>query len=773
MLSGDEEDGDQVQSDEGANHDEDQSLSLASSSSFSSSSSSVPSDPGNHTSEEADEDDDEEDPDDAEDFDENDENEDEGESDAEQDVEEETQSSLRSDMADEDQTSEIPNSQSYSAVNLSGPSSSLDINQSAHFNEENGGYTASIHDRRSPKPSMTLDNSATLDLNYSLSPRSYQFQISERHRLVTTPRLFVKPPLIDPLVFIPHGSPVHALALPPCGSHLFSGGQDGFIRRIAIYESVTGSSVENLTMRQGGHIPLIEKEGDKTTIFLTGYWENEDDYNISQSSIKPGLDNSSVKAPQKWGPKSVGNAVKVSPVYSLAIHSEELWGLSGTESGNINLFTIRHDEGQIRHVFRASKHPSGPLSPSSDIKGHKPGSVISCIDLNHAQNFAFTGGWDGMVLGWDLNTGQVVNKFVAHASQISTISLRHHNALPIYDSKFEENLLNPAPQADDPVHLSEQPCKLDSVEMTHGSPEKAPISPSALSSPDEPLAAEYHEDDSEDGSLFGGGDESGSDPVSPEPLIPASTADPKRNMIGGELSFPSRPIDWRGQGAHKATEGMIKLELPTPINKLPKKPILPPTRLPQVPSVLDPSLPFLNDDILMTSAIDGQVYLWDRRIQATQTKGLVRKLDVPKSTSPWTASAAWSIDGRSIYVGRRNHSVDIYDLRYVRYSQHHSSVQRTIKLPFSSGPVSCVKAWPDGQQVLCGSFDNVRLWNLKSELEGVKVPFKIIPGHSSGVISHMSITPSLRYLVTASGDRGWESQSNEFVIIHEIRALYN
>lgn len=212
------------------------------------------------------------------------------------------------------------------------------------------------------------------------------------------------------------------------------------------------------------------------------------------------------------------------------------------------------------------------------------------------------------------------------------------------------------------------------------------------------------------------------------------------------LDRPGLSLPGTGNRPDQNPEGLGQLQLliaatqqhnsnPPPAT-LPPNPVLPPTHLTQVTSVLDSSLPFLNEDILMTSGIDGQVYLWDRRIQPSEGKGLVRKLDLPKGTSPWTASATWSVDGRSVYVGRRNHSVDIYDLRFIRTGKL-NSVQRSIRLPSSSGPVSCVRSWPDGKSVLCASFDNIRLWNLQAEADGVKVPFKIIPGNSSGVVSQM------------------------------------
>ncbi|KAG0149976.1 hypothetical protein CROQUDRAFT_668868 [Cronartium quercuum f. sp. fusiforme G11] len=642
------------------------------------------------------------------------------------------------------------------------------------------------HVRSSPQ-AVHQSSSASHSLESSLAhppPTSYNARVACRRQIVTAPRKFLKPPLIDPLVSIPHGCPVHALALPPCGSHLFSGGQDGFIRRIAIYESVTGSTAENLTMRQGGHVSLIEKEGDKTTIFLTGYWENEDDERAVQPVHKRS-DPSNSKHATRWGPKSVGNASKVSPVYSLAVHSEELWGLSGTESGKINLFTIRHDEGQIRHVFKATDLPHGPLSVSSEISGHKIGSVVSALELNHEQNIVFSGGWDGNVLGWDLNTGQVVNRFIAHASQISTVALRPDFSSSIYDSKsMDEDFAGRAsPKLEEPYHPSEQASEPEAVEQpAQSSPSKpSPEAPEELpaSSPEKPMMLDDDDDSTDpDGSLFGGsGSEAGgstgyafqaSTPApGPEPIVSHSRT-PTAEYDG--LSLPrTRTVTETSDfsnGLTLPTAAPKPSTLPTPGPALPlPAPKLPPTKLAQVPSVLDPSLPLLNNDVLLTSGIDGQVYLWDRRIEPVNGRGLVRKLDLPKHTSPWTASATWSLDGRSVFVGRRQNAVDVYDLRF------DTTVQRTIRLPPSSGPVTCVKMWPDGNGLVCASFDNVRLWNLKAEADGAKIPFRIIPGNSSGVVSSMSVTPSGRFLVTASGDRGWENTSNECVVIHEVKAM--
>jgi transcriptional activator SPT8 len=41
----------------------------------------------------------------------------------------------------------------------------------------------------------------------------------------------------------------------------------------------------------------------------------------------------------------------ISPIHSLAVHSQGVWILAGLESGMILLYTVRHDEGLLVHEF--------------------------------------------------------------------------------------------------------------------------------------------------------------------------------------------------------------------------------------------------------------------------------------------------------------------------------------------------------------------------------------------------------------------------------------
>ncbi|KAI8390957.1 WD40-repeat-containing domain protein, partial [Radiomyces spectabilis] len=156
----------------------------------------------------------------------------------------------------------------------------------------------------------------------------------------------------------------------------------------------------------------------------------------------------------------------------------------------------------------------------------------------------------------------------------------------------------------------------------------------------------------------------------------------------------------------------------------------------------DPSL--MNDrknpNMLLTTSIDGQCFLWDRR----EPDKNARRLGLPEKTPPWCLSACWSTDGTKIYAGRRNGTVDEWDYA----SQKHI---RSFRMPANSGPVSYVTSMPNGNHIICASNDNIRLWNTTIESSFVTypdsdrsskpssstIPFTILPGHHGGCVSHI------------------------------------
>lgn len=177
--------------------------------------------------------------------------------------------------------------------------------------------------RDSPRDVGRMDE----DVPSTSTVSNYTTQLASRASLTASfrpseaPRTFS----LESVLTLPHATSVYALSLPAFGHHLFTGGSDGFIRRYNLHDSLNGiDSPRNLIMKQAGLSSGV----------LVGYWEN------SEAAI----DTEEAPGP-KFGPRSVSNSTTGgkaggSPVHSLAVQSQELWGLSGTQvrpSANVSL----------------------------------------------------------------------------------------------------------------------------------------------------------------------------------------------------------------------------------------------------------------------------------------------------------------------------------------------------------------------------------------------------------------------------------------------------
>lgn len=186
--------------------------------------------------------------------------------------------------------------------------------------------------------------------------------------------------------------------------------------------------------------------------------------------------------------------------------------------------------------------------------------------------------------------------------------------------------------------------------------------------------------------------------------------------------------------------------------------------------------------------------------------------------------ACWSADGAHIFAGRRNGTIDVWDMRKYGPGSGHGQPKpfKTLRNPSSSGSVVCVTAFPDRQHLVwyvyllrllrceiywsntaltmmhSASQDNLRLWNVGMEepdsnmakgRQSQSAPFKIIAGHH-GLISQIRkfyfisvwidwcsiltyfpipvVDPSSKFMITASGNRGWWGDSTRAVIVHSI-----
>lgn len=177
---------------------------------------------------------------------------------------------------------------------------------------------------------------------------------------------------------------------------------------------------------------------------------------------------------------------------------------------------------------------------------------------------------------------------------------------------------------------------------------------------------------------------------------------------------------------------------------------------------MNPSLPELSSDVLLCASLDGQVSLYDRRAE----DAAMRRFGTEKGTPPWAMQACWSPDGQAVYVGRRNASVNVYDLR-----AGCKQPRRSVHFPPSSGPVTAVQAHPDNRHLLCGSSDNMRLvdleWSLQPSEDRRHVHYRVVPGYSSGSVSSIgailcapllqaieSLLKDFAFLLTSYGSQG-------------------
>jgi transcriptional activator SPT8 len=96
-----------------------------------------------------------------------------------------------------------------------------------------------------------------------------------------------------------------------------------------------------------------------------------------------------------------------------------------------------------------------------------------------------------------------------------------------------------------------------------------------------------------------------------------------------------------------------------------------------------------SDSTFLAASFDGTLLVWDRR----QPNPVSR---IPTRTGgPWCMGACWSPDGNYIYAGRRNGTVEEFSLH-----KGLKSAERTFKFPQGSGPVSAVRAMPNGRHLI-------------------------------------------------------------------------
>lgn len=111
-------------------------------------------------------------------------------------------------------------------------------------------------------------------------------------------------------------------------SHLLTGSDDGYIRDYDIFAAVNGKVT--LTAPQRHHCNVVE--GNMKSGQIRSWWENPDLVNSQNGYLQ-------------------GGETTVSPVYSMAMHSDALWALGGTSVSA--LYPRYHSESLYSAVHSA------------------------------------------------------------------------------------------------------------------------------------------------------------------------------------------------------------------------------------------------------------------------------------------------------------------------------------------------------------------------------------------------------------------------------------
>lgn len=377
----------------------------------------------------------------------------------------------------------------------------------------------------------------------------------------------------------------------------------------------------------------------------------------------------------------------LSSVYSMAVQRDGLWLLSGLENGGINLQSVRHDEGKQIACLR--QHTS----------------AISVLNLAEDERSILSGSWDKSVIDWDLNVGSMKRKFEGNGGQISALETRPTSALPVPEISGEA-----MPSSDTFSSNGADKPRSNGV-LTNGTNHQTKAEPddqnTFADAPGSPADSLFGGNDS----LFGDDDAEGTAPSAGnfvddddnefsraiangisdqgnadaeadiDMTDSAPNADPVMNGgIDGPLPSVSDSINLPVDGleASSSTVSGLPHAEEVPLGS---------TAIIALPNSNESKA--TSDSTFLAASFDGSLRIWDKR-----RPGPIAKIP-PRNVPPWCMNACWSPDGNFIYAGRRNGTVEEFSLH-----KGLRGVERSFKLPNGSGPVSAVRAMPNGRHLI-------------------------------------------------------------------------
>ena len=397
--------------------------------------------------------------------------------------------------------------------------------------------------------------------------------------------------------------------------------------------------------------------------------------------------------------KSSEESSSISSVYSLAVQREGLWLLSGLESGGINLQSVRHDEGKQITCLR--EHTS----------------AVSVLNLSQDERSVLSGSWDKNVIDWDLNTGKIIRNFEGSGGQLSALETRPLSSLPVPEASGDIVELNGTFSTDstDKPRINGTTNNGTDHDTKHG----VAVNGDAGS----PADSLFGGNDGD--SLFGDNDNEVPEPPSGGNFVDDDDDEFSRAIANG---IRDQEHDQEQEKPTKDLEGDTNMKdagqsfTTAPTNGKPRLPSSPDTGvatdhtadqeisglsetisngLPRSDESLSigqsgehaladlPEASSSSNSTFLAASFDGSLRVWDKR-----QKTPIAKI-TPQNVPPWCMNACWSPDGNFIYAGRRNGTVDEYSLH-----KGLQGAERSFKLPNNSGPVSAVRAMPNGRHLI-------------------------------------------------------------------------
>lgn len=601
---------------------------------------------------------------------------------------------------------------------------------------------------------------------------------------------------IIPTMAAPQATSINALAVTPDLRYWMTGGSDGYIRKYDGPGTINGKQLLTVAQRHP-FVDSVVKAG-----ILMSYWENEEPPSSSARGTEEHL---------------------LSPVYSLAVHSRALWLLAGTEGGGINLQSVRHDEGKRITCLQQHTNAVSVLQLLPDEKSVLSGSWDKKIldwDLNTGQVRRQFDGSGGQI--------SVIEMRPASGAPIPTQSMDVEPLLKDNESTFTSsnskslaNGVNMNGASGNPNAIGSNDAIGGTLSATMNGDDPIPDNESLFGSPGGSL---FGGSDAMGANPFGDDDigiSSGSGAIGDEVAgfshdddMVLDTGDTTNDVFAPTVSLEGAPLQkdtasnsatLSGDTQNKAdvvakiegidpTKGLDALaqkrleqdQQDQELQKLAETQLLetdrqqspsaaaagphtaearPPASLVYSsqagPAQYDPTQ--VSENSFFSASIDGTIRVWDRR-QSLPVARIENRVGVP----PWCTGACWSPDGNRIYAGRRNGIVEEFDI-------HKSKVgwqpERALRFPAGSGPVSAVRSMVNGRHLVCASHDILRLYDLHdtSAARHSHIPFLIIPGPPrAGVISHLYIDQTSRFMISTAGTRGWEGSNTEVLVGYEI-----